>query len=234
MIVIFASRFDESARSLAVRWKNYDASLLTCDDLSVTGWRQFLNDQGTNRAVVTGQLVDVTNIRGVLIRWPGVFAQELVQITPHDRDYVASEMMAFLFWWFSTLNCPVINKPTPVNLAGPAWRLEQWTYLAAQLGMPVKVARRHVAPGTVDNEPAEPAPSSVTVVGNRCFGDVDALLLEQSRQLARAASVSLLKVGFSGSNADSVLTEVNLIPELTDEVSDALLDLLLQREVSTA
>lgn len=234
MIVIFASRFDDSARSLAARWKNYDASLLTCDDLSVTGWRQFLNHKGTNRAVVSGEVVDVTNIDGVLIRWPGVFAQELVQIAPDDRDYVASEMMAFLFWWFSTLNCPVINKPTPVNLSGPAWRLEQWTHLAAKLGIPVKPARRHVAPGTVDNEPAEPATALVTVVGNCCFGDVDALLLEQSRQLARAAGVSLVKVGFNGPNADSVLTEVNLIPELTDEVADALLDLLLQRQAGAA
>jgi len=234
VIVIFASRFDESARSLVARWKNYDASLLTCDDLSVTGWRQFLNDNGTNRAVVSGQVVDVTNIDGVLIRWPGVFAQELVQIAAHDRDYVASEMMAFLFWWFSTLNCPVINKPTPVNLTGPAWRLEQWTYLAAQLGMQVKTARRHVAPGAVDSQPAEPAAAVVTVVGNRCFGAVGPLLLEQSRELARAAGVSLLKVGFNGTNADSVLTEVNLIPELTDEVADALLDLLLQREASAS
>jgi len=234
VIVIFASRFDESARSLVARWKNYDASLLTCDDLSVTGWRQFLNDKGINQAVVSGQVVDVTNINGVLIRWPGVFAQELVQIAAHDRDYVASEMMAFLFWWFSTLNCPVINKPTPVNLTGPAWRLEQWTYLAAQLGMQVKTARRHVGPGAVDSQPAEPAAAVVTVVGNRCFGAVGPLLLEQSRELARAAGVSLLKVGFNGTNADSVLTEVNLIPELTDEVADALLDLLLQREASAS
>jgi hypothetical protein len=234
VIVIFASRFDESARSLAARWKNYDASLLTCDDLSVTGWRQFLNDNGTNRAVVSGQVLDVSNIDGVLIRWPGVFAQELIQIAPPDRDYVASEMMAFLFWWFSTLNCPVINKPTPVNLTGPAWRLEQWTYLGAQLGIPVKTARRHVAPGTVDNEPATPVASLVTVVANRCFGDVDPLLLEQSRQLARAADVSLAQIGFNGPNVDSVLTQVNLTPELTDEVADALLDLLRQREGGVA
>lgn len=234
MIVIFASRFDESARSLAARWKNYDASLLTCDDLSVTGWRQFLNDNGTNRAVVSGQIVDVSNIDGVLIRWPGVFAQELVQIAPHDRDYVASEMMAFLYWWFSTLNCPVINKPTPVNLTGPAWRLEQWTYLAAQLGIRVKTARRHVAPAAVDNEPAQRAASLVTVVGNRCFGDVDPLLLDQSRQVAGAAGVSLAQIGFNGPNADSALTEVNLIPELRDEVADALLDLILQREAGPA
>ena len=231
MIVIFASRFDKSASSLAARWKNYDASLLTCDDLSVAGWRQFLALDGANRAVISGQVVDVATIDGVLIRWPGVFAPELVQIAAHDRDYVASEMMAFLFWWFSSLNCPVINRPTPVNLTGPAWRLEQWTHLASQLGIPVTTARRHVAPGAVDNGPAgEPAAAAVTVVGDRCFGDVEPLLLEQSKQLARSAGVSLLSVGFSGPTAGSVLTGVDLVPDLPDEMDDAVLDLLLHKE----
>ena len=72
------------------------------------------------------------------------------------------------------------------------------------------------------------------MVANRCFGDVDPLLLEQSRQLARAADVSLAQIGFNGPNVDSVLTQVNLIPELMDEVADALLDLLCQREGGVA
>ncbi len=233
MIVIFASQFDKSASSLAERWKNYDASLLTCDDLSVSGWRHFLNAESTNFAVVSGQIVDLADIEAVLIRWPGIFAPELIQIAEHDRDYVASEMMAFLVSWLSSLSCPVINKPTPVNLTGPAWRLEQWTHAAALLGIPVKPARRHVARNAVEKElAAEPAPATVTVVGDRCFGDVEALLLEQSRQLARAGGVSLLKVGFTGPEAGSFLAGVDLVPHLTDETTDAILDLLIQREAT--
>jgi hypothetical protein len=232
VIVIFASRFDKSASSLAERWKNYDASLLTCEDLSVAGWRHFLNSESTNFAVVSGQIVDVADIDAVLIRWPGVFAQELIQIAADDRDYVANEMMAFLVSWLSRLTCPVINKPTPVNLSGPAWRLEQWTRAAAQLGIPVRPARRHVARNAVEKELAvEPAQASVTVVGDRCFGNVEPSLLEQSRQLARVADASLLKVGFSGPDAGSLLTGVDLIPNLADEVVDAVLDLLIHREV---
>ena len=235
MIVIFASQFDKSASSLAERWKNYDASLLTCKDLSVTGWRHFLNDEGTNFAVINGEVVEVNDIDGVLIRWPGVFAQELVQIAADDRDYVASEMMAFLFSWFSSLTCPVINKPTPVNLTGPPWRLEQWTDAAVRMGIPVKTARRHVARDVVaEASPAGPATVTVTVVGNRCFGNVEPLLLDQSRQLACAAGVSLVKVAFSGSTAGSFLQGVDLLPELTDEATDAVLDLLIHREASAA
>jgi hypothetical protein len=189
VIVIFASRYDKSASSLVERWKNYDASLLTCDDLSVAGWRHFLNAEGHERAVVNGKIVDVADIDAVLIRWPGVFAPELIQIAAPDRDYVASEMMAFLVSWFSSLACPVINKPTPVNLTGPAWRLEQWTYAAARLGI---------------------------------------------RQLACAARVSLLKVGFTGREAGSSLATVDLVPDLTDEVIDATLDLLIHRDATAA
>ena len=232
MIVIFASRYDEGASSLTERWKNYDASLLTCDDLSVAGWRHFLNDEAASFAVVNGQVVEVNNIHAVLIRWPGVFSRELIQIAPHDRDYVASEMMAFLVSWLTNLSCPVINKPTPVNLTGPAWRLEQWTYAAAQLGIPVKPARRHVAREVSTETPTEAATATVTVVGDRCFGNVEPVLLDQSRQLARAAGVSLLEVGFGGREAGSLLTGVNLIPTLNDETTDAVLDLLIRRESS--
>ena len=235
MIVIFASRFDKSASSLVERWKAYDASLLTCDDLSVAGWRHYLNSEESEFAVISGQIVEAADIDAILIRWPGVFAQELTQIAAHDRDYVANEMMAFLVSWFSSLTCPVINKPTPVNLTGPAWRLEQWTHAATQLGIPVKPARRHVARNVADKElAAEPATATVTVVGDRCFGDVEPLLLEQARQLARVAGVTLLRVGFSGPEVGSLLAGVDLIPDLTDEVTDAVLDLLINREATAA
>ena len=231
MIVIFASRYDEVANSLLKRWKNCDASLLTCNDLSVAGWRHHLNVEGSDVAVINGELVDVRDIDAVLIRWPGVFPQELIEIAAEDRDYVAREMMAFLVSWLSQLRCPVVNTPTPVNLTGPAWRLEQWTHAAAQLGIPVNVARRRVAPGAVNSEPvSHPAHATVTVVGERCFGSVDPLLLQQSRQLAHAAGVSLVKVGFSGPDAGSFLAGVDLVPDLTDEVTDAVLELLLSRE----
>lgn len=231
MIVIFASRYDEVANSLLKRWKNYDASLLTCNDLSVAGWRHYLNGKGRDVAVVNGRVVEAREIDAVLIRWPGVFPQELIEIAAEDRDYVAREMMAFLVSWLSQLNCPVVNRPTPVNLTGPAWRLEQWTHAAAQLGIPVRVARRCVARGAANSEPAShPAHATVTVVGDRCFGRAHPSLLEQSRQLARVAGVSFVKVGFSGPEAGSFLAGVDLVPDLTDEVTDAVLELLLGRE----
>ena len=125
--------------------------------------------------MVSGRVVAVEEITGVLIRWPGVFEPELVKIAPADRGYVAREMMAFLVSWLSRLKCPVINQPTPVNLTGPAWRLEQWTYVAAGLGIPVRTAKRHVCYKLAgDQQTLNPGTGIVTVVGERCFGDVEA------------------------------------------------------------
>jgi len=230
VIVIFASSYDTSAASLAAKWAANNASLLTCDDLSRAGWRHYLGSQDTSAAVISARVVPVEEIEGVLIRWPGVFSQELTQIDEADRNYVAGEMTAFLISWLTTLNCPVINTPTPLNLTGPAWRSEQWTYAASRLGIPVHTVNRHVS-NEANQQPAEDVfsnPAGVTVVGERCFGNVDQDLFRQARALAHAANVSLLKVYFSGPEPGAVFAGTDLIPELTDEVADAVLELLLK------
>jgi hypothetical protein len=238
VILIFASRYDQSSVSLAARWADHNASIISCDDLSVAGWRHDLHSLAASTAVVGGRIISVQEIKGVLVRWPGVFAQELTQITPADRDYVAREMMAFLVSWFSTLKCPVINQPTPVNLSGPAWRLEQWTHAASQIDIPIQKAQRHVAFGADDVDKVEPSlpltTTNVTVVGDRCFGDVDQKLREGSVRLAKAAGVSLLSVSFSGSEANSFFVGADLLPKLSEETEDAVLDLLLKKKAGAA
>jgi hypothetical protein len=233
VIVIFASRYDVSSVSLAARWAVHNANLLTCDDLSVAGWRHDLQSLAASRAVVGGRVIPVDTIKGLLIRWPGVFAQELTQITPADRDYVAREMMAFLVSWFSTMKCPVINQPTPVNLTGPAWRPEQWTHAASQIGIPVQEVQRKVTFGSENVEPSPPlTTTNVTVVGDHCFGEVDEALRDQSLRLAKLAGVSLLSVSFTGPDANSIFVAADLIPKLSVETEDAVLKLLLKPEAA--
>ena len=57
MIVVIASRYDEIARALVARWEAYDARLLTCEDLSVCGWRYYPSDSRLSTAVIGGQEV---------------------------------------------------------------------------------------------------------------------------------------------------------------------------------
>ena len=98
MLVVVASRYDEIARSLVDRWAKQEARLLTCEDLSVVGWRHSLRSVGgdsspllDSTAVIDKQVVRVEEISGVLTRLSYVFEQELLHIVPGDRVYVAAE-----------------------------------------------------------------------------------------------------------------------------------------------
>jgi hypothetical protein len=238
VILIFASPYDPASVSLSARWAEHETNVLSSADLSVAGWRHDLQSQAASTAVVGGRVIPFQEIKGILVRWPGVFPQELTQITPADRDYVAKEMMAFLVSWFLTMKCPVINQPTPVSLTGPAWRLEQWTYAAAQIGIPVQKALRHVVLGSHEVDEVEPSlplsTTTVTVVGERCFGEVEQKLREQSVQLAKAAGVSLVSVSYSGPEANSFFVGADLMPKLSVETEDAVLELLLEQEATAA
>jgi hypothetical protein len=227
VLVIFANRQDAGARSLVDRWPP-QAAVLTCEDLSVTGWRHTSEQRAGDMAVIAGRLVAREEIEGVLIRWPSVFGKELHHILAEDREYVAAEMTAFLRAWLTSLPCPVLNRPSAASLLGPAWRPEQWVRAAAELGIPVRPLRRHL---TFPNQPNPPrAPegyATVTVIGERCFGQAEPILKDHARRLAAKAGVSLLDVYFSGPGADGELLSAELIPDLDAEVkADAVWDLL--------
>src|SRR5208283_3357688 len=142
MIVIVANRWDETPKAVASRWAVQDVGVMMPQDLSVAGWRQSSGGLDSDVAVVEGKRVPQKEITGVLARLPCVFEEELIEIAPADRRYVAAEMTAFLLFWLSRLKCPVLNRPTPTCLSGPYWRAEKWVHVAARAGIPVQAARR--------------------------------------------------------------------------------------------
>ena len=117
MIVVLASRHDRACGRLVADWAGH-ASLLTCQDLSVRGWR-YGPGGVADAAVLGGRLTRAGEIEGVLTRLPRVDQSELGHIVPGDRGYVAEEMTAFLAAWLSDLRCPVLNRPTATCLLGP-------------------------------------------------------------------------------------------------------------------
>jgi hypothetical protein len=230
VFVVIASCYDQTAQALVDRWKDQDAHLLTCKDLSVGGWRHLLTNPHDGTAVIGGQVVDVHQIRGVLIRMPCVFEQELTHIIAPDRAYVAAEMNAFLISWLSTLKCPVLNQPTPTYLLGPAWRSQQWVYAAAQLGIRVRPILQQISLTIECLPPPDQDGIAVTVVGDRCIGLVDPALATQAKRLARAANVDLLMARFSGSDGGSDFLDASLWLDLSSSaIADAILEHLQER-----
>ncbi|MBD2204580.1 hypothetical protein H6G33_20365 [Calothrix sp. FACHB-1219] len=224
MLVVVASRHDKAAEALVANWAADGVSLLTPEDLSVVGWRQYLNSPADSQAVVGERAIALDQITGVLSRLPTILPQELLHIVPEDRVYVAGEMNAFLIAWLSSLNCPVLNRPTPTYLLGPAWRLEQWAYAAAQLGIAVRPVRRQSSLlSHVNSQVSEPAGVQVIVVGDRCLGDVDNQLKVYARRLADAAQVDLLTVSFSSREASAEFVGADLWTDISiPDVSDAI------------
>jgi hypothetical protein len=225
MILIIASRTDQAAQMLAERWKDQDARVITCRDLSTAGWRFYADRPHASSLAVGNQLVAGSEVTAVLMRLPWITDDELPHIRPADRTYAAAEICAFLVAWLSKTAFPVINRPSPSCLMGPSWGHAQWTYNATRIGM--RVRERHLknqSEGLSNRESAGPF-AVATVIRERCIGPVAPELAEQARRLARAAGVEMLTVQFSGPGEDAGFVQAFLSADVSQpEVADAILD----------
>jgi hypothetical protein len=223
MIVVLASRHDQACGRLVAGWAGH-ASLLTCQDLSVRGWRYSTRAEA-DAAVLGGRLTRARAIEGVLTRLPNVDQSELGNIIPGDRGYVAAEMTAFLAAWLSDLRCPVLNRPTATCLMGPYWRRERWVLTAARLGIPVVTACRSVPAATHDGRPdVRCGSTTLHVVGQRCVGSADGSLCRWALALAEAAGVGMLRARFSVAESGPALLDADYWVDIADpDVSAAIL-----------
>lgn len=230
MLVVVANLQDKVAAWLVDRWRPQGAVLLTCADLSASGWRYCFPASQPSQVNAGGKVIASPEITGVLTRMPCVYEQELGHIVAGDRPYVASEMTAFLLAWLSSLTCPVLNRPVPACLAGPNWRSEQWIALAAKLDIPERPVHRSASGNSSSLNPESLC--EVIVVGERCFGDAAPQLFDYACLLAQAARVDLLAVYFAGPAPGSALVDASVWPDLAHpQLADAALELLLRRSV---
>ena len=104
-------------------------------ELSRPGWRLRLGQPGQTRAAVGDRLISADEIEAMasLLSWVGPY--ELTDVVEPDREYVASEMTAFLLAWLSELPCPVVDRPTPQSLAGCGRWPAEWAELAHSVGV---------------------------------------------------------------------------------------------------
>jgi hypothetical protein len=232
VLVVVGSRHDPSACEIVQQWERWGAALLSCEDLSASGWRYSPSDRAASRAVVSGHVIPDTAIRGVLVRRPWVLQQELTHIAPADREFVAAEMSAFLLAWLSQLPCRVLNRPRGTSLCGPNWQPQQWAHMAANVGFQVEPIRWQVPADArgKGEETSYLALQSVeaVVVGDRCLGDVSEDQAANATKLAAAAGVALLAVWFAHANSRSRFVAANAMPDLKDSrVTAAVREYLL-------
>jgi hypothetical protein len=222
MLVVLAHWLDEIASDLVKQWP--DARLMTPRDLSLPGWSHSHRGVQEERAVLGGAIVPGSEISAVYTRLSGVTENDLPMIVTDDRRYVAAEMTAFLLSWLSSLACPVVNRPSPLGLAGPNFRPEAWVALACGEGIPA----RPVSRGTHGYQEPDLCHSiHVTVVGTRWIGEATDELGARALRLARAAGVHIMTAVFDPTQPGSPLVMAEPFPDLrSDGVADALLEYL--------
>jgi hypothetical protein len=181
----------------------------------VPGWRYETHD-GLGMAVIGGQAVSLEDISGVITCLPAVSELELLHIASVDRAYVAAEMTAFLLAWLTELQCPVINRPSPVCLTGPFWRREQWVSVAHAVGLPVLPVCRRVSLAQ-SAERCPPAGVEVTAIGGRTIGNAHPDVLMRVRALAEAAGVDVLTVRLTDPGPNGAFIGADPTPDLTSE-----------------
>ena len=223
ILLVVANRWNATARNFAQRYRAQGVRLLTPADLSRSGWVYALDNRSEHSQAPVGDgVISSERIGGVLTRLSCVTEQDLPQIVPSDRAYVAAEMNGFLLAWLTALACPVLNRPTPGCLSGCSWHHAQWLYAASQLGIPVEKIHRRIDPHhpthlTTRTNVSARSGMTVTLVGSQCFGAASPVLLHQTRALARVAGVDLLAVQFAGPDPGSAFVGASLWPDITDD-----------------
>jgi hypothetical protein len=197
-LVLIANAWDEDADAFVARHADAGAILLAPRDLSRTGW-QFRTDDPAAAAVVADERrFRLDDVGGVLMRLAAVTEDDLPHIHAEDQAFVAAELSAFLLALLTQANVPVVNRPTPQCLCGPAWSDARWRKAAAGLGLPVKPLQWRATHGG-DPGVEEQALLTVAVVGDACFGAGGERLADGCRALAKRAEAEMLTVDFGGS-----------------------------------
>lgn len=192
------------------------------NDLSTAGWSVWPGCSSASSVVLEGRVIPCDEIVGVITLRPAIFQQELHDVVVADRDYVASELNAFLWAWLSGLSCPVINPPTTGCLSGPAWPLERWLHLAERLEIPLNAASLRMK--RRDDPSGLPPLCSTSILGELTSDGADQSLTAHTRALARAAGATFLTATFDSNGSDGRLLFVTTLPNCSSLDTTTLLE----------
>lgn len=145
-----------------------------------------------------GRVIDGDSVRGVLNRLPPLPGCGTQRLSEVDRAYVREELHAHWTAVLFSLPCPVVNRPDPVGLGGPALTEAEWRMLAARAGLPARTLQR-----ASWEEPAAGAErrTVATVVGDHVMG-APAGYADACRRLAALAGAPMLGLVFSAAGGD--------------------------------
>jgi hypothetical protein len=229
MVIIVANRDDASAGEIARASTRQAAVVMTADDLVHGGWQWTPGaiDDAWIRA--GGRRMQARAITAVVALIPAISVAELPMIDAGDRAYVATEMTAMLAAFLSELRCPVLNRPSPTRLDGPAWSDERWRIQARQHG--ICVVSSSGVPGPTSVPESNDAPvREVLIIGEQWFGRVPAEIRRRLHSLAELIGVRIFSVRFLHTGRRMELVGVSTLPRIDDDRKRSALWELLERK----
>jgi hypothetical protein len=206
MLVVVTSSADPE---LALIKSNARMAIVVPAHLSQPGWCYEVG-RGAHALLVTSKgIVAAGDVSGVLTRAQRAWPAELPHINEEDREYVASEMTAFLAALLNELPCPVFNRPAATSLWGPPWTAEHWWRAATAEGVTVCRNDDHLC-----DDPAE-----IVVLEGKVIRGASTLpngAKALTLRLAERAGVLLLGARFCLRHG--ALQQVSLRPGLDEEL----------------
>ncbi|MDP2952130.1 MAG: hypothetical protein Q8O76_02285, partial [Chloroflexota bacterium] len=157
----------------------------------------------TQITLADGRTICGDTVRGVLNRLGSVPTEQLGLANRADREYASQELLALFTSWLYALPGPVLNRPTPLGLAG-GWRhSSEWVWLASQAGLPTPRYRED-SHGEMDTRPwgmlvpAGTPTQTVIVMERRCMGAAaPPFIIRGCQNLAQLAGTELLGIEFT-------------------------------------
>jgi hypothetical protein len=187
-----------------------------------------------------GRRIRSADVCGVLNRISIVPPASLLLIQPSDRHYVAHELHAFFLSWLHSLTVPVLNRPTPLSLAGHLRHASEWVLLASKAGLPNAGYRQSSQDPpvpwdvTVRLTSVDVPVTTLVVAGGVVTGPpAPTLIREGCIRLSQLSATAVLGVDFVvGSDAAWTFAGVSTIPDLRlggEPLLDALFSVLKDR-----
>jgi hypothetical protein len=215
IVAILAHSGDPAARMLAGAWPDGSARVLTPATLPAWGLSWELGHGGISAGGAKPPGSDTPlDIGGVVSLLDAVSPTDLPGIAAGDRDYVASEMTAFLSAWLRKVRCPRLNPPSLVSLSGDMHPL-LWRAHALDCGMraPAFDAFDGAAPAACEDCEER---MSVTLIGHRAIGTLDQAAIALARALAARVRLPMLTAAMRPTPSGYVLEAATARPDVAD------------------
>lgn len=178
-----------------------------------------VGDFARSGLTVGGTGVTAAEIRGVVSTISHFLPQEFYYIEAEDRDYVCSELGAFMIYFLSELRCPKLNPPSARRLTGLGMHCIEWSRAAERSGVPVMAARiRNGTPEAAD-DPRGLRYLRSTIIGDAVVGDpAPDRVGGYMRTLSRAFSMPYLSCVFASQGGDDfLLADLASVPDASTQ-----------------